>query len=154
MRMLWLMTVSRWRAARPVVVLVAAMAAVLSAWFVHAWPMGGHATAQQLQQWGLQVHQQLRSSGQRVNAAVVQSATKQRVLAGDDAITAAVSDALVATQSDDLRMLQVDTSHAMVTLSGTVTSTDLRQRAVAIAQSTSGVHGVFSLIRVVPVAVG
>ena len=45
MRMRWLMTVSRWRAARPVVVLVAAMAAVLSAWFVHAWPMGGHATA-------------------------------------------------------------------------------------------------------------
>ena len=154
MRMLCWMTVSRWRAARPVVVLVAAMAVVLSAWFVHAWPDSGHATAQQLQQWGRQVHQQLRSSGARVNAAVEHSAAKQRVLAGDDAITAAVSDALVATQSDDLRLLQVDTSHAMVTLSGTVTSTDLRQRAVAIAQSANGVHGVFSLIRVVPVAVG
>ena len=154
MRMLWLMTVSRWRAARPVVVWVLAAAVVLAGWLAHAWPDSGHATAQQLQQWGQQVHQQLRSSGQRVNAAVEQSATKQRVLAGDDAITAAVSDALVATQSDDLRMLQVDTSHAMVTLSGTVTSTDLRQRAVAIAQSANGVHGVFSLIRVVPVAVG
>ena len=153
MRMLCWMTVSRWRAARPAVVLVAAIATVLSAWFVHAWPESGRAT-QQLQQWGRQVHQQLRSSGARVNAAVEHSAAKQRVLAGDDAITAAVSDALVATQSDDLRLLQVDTSHAMVTLSGTVTSTDLRQRAVAIAQSTSGVHGVFSLIRVVPVAVG
>ena len=91
MRMLWLIAVSRWRAMRPAVVLVLAAAVVLSGWLAHAWPDSGHATALQLQQWGQQVHQRLRSSGERVNAVVQQSAGKQRVLAGDDAITAAVS---------------------------------------------------------------
>ncbi|MNW12700.1 periplasmic protein [compost metagenome] len=70
------------------------------------------------------------------------------MLAEDDAISAAVSDALAATQNDDLRMLQVETGNAMVTLQGTLASSDLRDRAIAITEGVSGVHGVFSLIQI------
>lgn len=105
-------------------------------------------TGQQVAQWVHGLHQRLRSSGARVNATVEQTATRQRALAEDDAISAAVSDALAASQNDDLRMLQVETGNAMVTLQGTLASSDLRDRAIAITEGVSGVHGVFSLIQI------
>ena len=109
----------------------------------HAWLASGRA-------WAHSVHQQLRSSGMRVNGAVQHAAQTNRALAGDDAISAALSDAYAASQSDDLRGLQVDTHNAMVTLSGTVASVHLRDRAIALAQQVSGVHGVFCLVSVEP----
>ncbi|MEN5181854.1 BON domain-containing protein [Comamonas odontotermitis] len=114
-------------------------------WLVEADASG---TGQQVAQWVHGLHQKLRSSGARVNATVEQTASRQRVLAEDDAISAAVSDALAATQNDDLRMLQVQTGNAMVTLEGTLPSPDLRDRAIAITEGVSGVHGVFSLIQI------
>lgn len=114
-------------------------------WLVEADASG---TGQQVAQWVHGLHQKLRSSGARVNATVEQTASRQRVLAEDDAISAAVSDALAATQNDDLRMLQVETGNAMVTLEGTLPSPDLRDRAIAITEGVSGVHGVFSLIQI------
>ena len=86
----------------------------------------------------------------RVNDAVEHAAQTNRAVAGDDAIAAAVTDAFAASQSDDLRGLQVDALNAMVTLRGDVASADLRARAIALAQQVNGVHGVFSLISVVP----
>lgn len=114
-------------------------------WLGEADAMG---TGQQVTQWVHGLHQRLRSSGARVNATVEQTASHQRALAEDDAISAAVGDALAATENDDLRMLQVETRNAMVTLRGTLPSSDLRARAIAITQAVSGVHGVFSLIRI------
>ncbi len=108
-----------------------------------AWLTSGRA-------WVHGLHQELRSSGMRVNGAVEHAAQTNRALADDDAIAAAVADAFAASQSDDLRALQIDTRHAMVTLRGTVASADLRERAIALAQQVKGVHGVFSLLSVAP----
>ena len=129
--------------------LAAALVVFLALWLVHE-QTRGVAQLEQLRHWEQQAHQRLRSAGARVNASVQQSASEQRVLAGDDAISAAVSDALQAVQSDELNALDIDTSHAMVTLRGTLTSPALRDRAVAIVQAVPGVHGVFSVIAVVP----
>ena len=105
-------------------------------------------------EWIHGMHQQLRTSGLRVNGAVQHAAQTNRALADDDAISAAITDAYAASQSDDLRGLQVDTRNAMVTLSGTVASVHLRERAVTLAQQVSGVHGVFCLVSVVPAKLG
>ena len=132
-----------------VLALAAALVVFLALWLVHE-QTRGVAQLEQLRHWEHEAHQRLRSAGARVNASVQQSASEQRVLAGDDAISAAVSDALQAAQSDELRALDIDTHHAMVTLRGTLPSPALRERAVAIVQAVPGVHGVFSVIDVVP----
>ena len=99
-------------------------------------------------QWKHALHQRLQATSTRANRAVEQAAQTNRQLGNDDALSAAVADALVASQSADLGGLQVQTSHAMVTLRGSVSSLDLRDRAVAIATRVSGVQAVFSLISV------
>ena len=130
-----------------VLALAAALVVFLALWLVHE-QTRGVAQLEQLRYWEHEAHQRLRSAGARVNASVQQSASEQRVLAGDDAISAAVSDALQAAQSDELRALDIDTHHAMVTLRGTLSSPELRDRALAIVRAVPGVHGVFGLIEV------
>ena len=126
------------------------------AWAALCWQRIGSPSAwlASARAWAHGVHQQLRTSGVRVNGAVQHAAQTNRALAGDDAISAAISDAYAASQSDDLRGLQVDTRNAMVTLSGTVPSADLRDRAIALALKAPGVHGVFCLVSVVPAPLG
>ncbi|MEG1202644.1 MAG: BON domain-containing protein [Comamonas sp.] len=128
---------------------------VYSNWMPAALAASSHDTwFTQWRAWGHALHQQLRVSGSRVNGVVEHAAQTKRVLAGDDAISAAVADAFAASQSVDLRDLQVDTHLAMVTLSGSVASVDLRERAIALAEKVDGVHGVFCIVDVVPVKVG
>lgn len=136
------MTVAKIRTLRWLLTVLAVLGLVVLGW-LGPWREWGHA-----------LHQELRVSGARVNGAVTHAARANRALAGDDAISAAVNDAFAASQSDDLRALRVDTSNAMVTLSGTLPSAALRGRAIALAQQVNGVHGVFCLVEVVQPAAG
>lgn len=131
---------------------IAALAlALLGAGLAALWQGGA---LQQAWHWGQGVEQTLDASGQRASQAVERAAQANRRRADDDAISSQVMDALAASQNQDLLALQVETSHAMVTLRGTVSSRPLLDRAVAIANSAPGVHGVFSLIQVRADALG
>ncbi|QMV73920.1 BON domain-containing protein [Comamonas piscis] len=127
------------------IAIAALLLAAMGACFFGLWQGG---VVQQAWGWGLGLGQTLDASGQRASQAVARAAQTNRQRADDEAISAQVLDALVASQSDELAALQVETSHAMVTLRGTVSSLPLRDRAVAIANHALGVHGVFSLIQV------
>jgi hyperosmotically inducible protein len=71
------------------------------------------------------------------------NATSKVAMAADDtAITAKVKAALISEPGLKSTDINVDTKEATVTLSGTVASTDLRDRAKQIASSTSGVKNV------------
>ena len=138
----------RWLGARAVVlVIVLGVGVAVGGW----WAVHGAAPPNWMGpvgQWKHALHQRLQATSTRANRAVEQAAQTNRQLGNDDALSAAVADALVASQSADLGSLQVQTSHAMVTLRGSVSSLDLRDRAVAIATRVSGVQAVFSLISV------
>jgi hyperosmotically inducible protein len=62
--------------------------------------------------------------------------------AGDAAITAKVKAAILAEPGLKSLSINVDTKDATVTLSGTVASDNLRDRAKQIAMSTEGVKNV------------
>ena len=109
---------------------------------------------QQAWRWSQGLAQTLDASGLRASQAVERAAQANRRRADDDAISSQVMDALAASQSEELGALQVETSHAMVTLRGTVSSRSLLDRAVAIANNAPGVQAVFSLIQVRPDALG
>jgi osmotically-inducible protein OsmY len=68
--------------------------------------------------------------------------SKVAVAADDTAITAKVKAALIAEPGLKSTDINVDTKEATVTLSGTVASTELRDKAKQIASSTSGVKNV------------
>ncbi|MCD2166588.1 BON domain-containing protein [Comamonas koreensis] len=125
---------------------IAALAlALMGAGLAALWQGGA---LQQAWHWSQGVGQTLDASGQRASQAVERAAQANRRRAEDDAISSQVMDALAASQSQELVALQVETSHAMVTVRGTVSSRPLLDRAVALANSTPGVHGVFSLIQI------
>lgn len=126
-------------------VLGAALVAVPWHWWA---TQQAQAWLQQVWRGGQALVQTLDASGLRASQAVERAAQANRRRADDAAISSGVMDALAAAQSDDLRALQVDTRHAMVTLRGTVSSWQLQQRAVAIASSAPGVLGVLSQIAV------
>ncbi|MEJ5029448.1 BON domain-containing protein [Comamonas sp. MYb69] len=133
---------------------IAAWALVLAALGAAAAALWQGGALQQAWRWSEGLGQTLDASGQRASQAVERAAQANRRRADDDAITSQVSDALAASQSDELAALQVETSHAMVTLRGTVSSRPLLDRAVALANGAIGVQGVFSLIQVRPQALG
>jgi osmotically-inducible protein OsmY len=64
------------------------------------------------------------------------------VAADDTAITAKVKAALIAEPGLKSTDINVDTKEATVTLSGTVASNEMRDKAKQIASSTSGVKNV------------
>ena len=70
------------------------------------------------------------------------ASSKVAVAADDTAITAKVKAALIAEPGLKSTEINVDTKEATVTLSGTVASNELRDRAKQIASSTSGVKNV------------
>jgi osmotically-inducible protein OsmY len=90
-----------------------------------------------------------RTVGEKVDAATSKMADKASSAANtvatateDSAITAKVKAAIVAEPGLKSLDINVDTKDATVTLSGTVASADLRDRAKQVASSTSGVKGV------------
>ena len=75
-------------------------------------------------------------------ASTANEAIAMSIAADDAAITARVKAAVFAEPALKSLNIHVDTKDAIVTLSGSVDSTDLRERAKQIATSMVGVHGV------------
>lgn len=84
----------------------------------------------------------------RATTAVSNAADKTAAVADDAAITAKVKAALLAEPGLKSLQINVDTSGATVTLTGTVDNPDLRERAKQIASNTSGVKGVVDQLTV------
>ena len=76
-------------------------------------------------------------------AAATERATKETAVVVDDAaITTKVKSAVLAEPGLKSLQINVDTKDAVVTLSGTVDTPELKSRAVQIAQSVQGVKSV------------
>jgi hyperosmotically inducible periplasmic protein len=76
-------------------------------------------------------------------AAATERATKETAVKVDDAaITTKVKSAVFAEPGLKTLQINVDTKDAVVTLSGTVDTPDLKQRAMEIAQHVDGVRSV------------
>lgn len=84
----------------------------------------------------------------KVGVAVSNAADKTAMVADDAAITAKVKAAILAEPGLKSLQINVDTSAATVTLTGSVDNADLRERAKQIASSTSGVKGVVDQLNV------
>lgn len=88
------------------------------------------------------VGQKMDRTADKVATTASDTTAKVATAADDTAITAKVKAAIVAEPGLKSLDINVDTKDATVTLSGTVASADLRDRAKQIASSTSGVKNV------------
>lgn len=88
------------------------------------------------------VGQKMDRTADKVADATSNASAKVAVAADDTAITAKVKAALIAEPGLKSTEINVDTKEATVTLSGTVASNEMRDRAKQIASSTSGVKNV------------
>jgi hyperosmotically inducible periplasmic protein len=88
------------------------------------------------------VGQKVDQSAAKIADKTSEAATNVALAADDTAITAKVKTALMAEPGLKSLDINVETKDAMVTLSGNVGSSDLRERAKQIATTTSGVRGV------------
>jgi osmotically-inducible protein OsmY len=88
------------------------------------------------------VGQKIDRAADKVAATTSDASSKVAMAADDTAITAKVKAALIAEPGLKSTAIDVDTKDATVTLSGTVASNEMRDRAKQIASSTSGVKNV------------
>ncbi|MGH8714570.1 MAG: BON domain-containing protein [Casimicrobiaceae bacterium] len=88
------------------------------------------------------VGQKLDQTTSKMADATSNASSKVAMAADDTAITAKVKAALIAEPNLKSTAIDVDTKDATVTLSGTVASADLRDKAKQIASSTRGVKNV------------
>lgn len=88
------------------------------------------------------VGQKMDRAADKVATTTSDASSKVATAADDTAITAKVKAALIAEPGLKSTEINVDTKEATVTLSGTVASNELRDRAKQIASSTSGVKNV------------
>ena len=88
------------------------------------------------------VGQKMDRAADKVAATTSDASSKVAMAADDTAITAKVEAALIAEPGLKSTAIDVDTKDATVTLSGTVASNEMRDRAKQIASSTSGVKNV------------
>jgi osmotically-inducible protein OsmY len=91
---------------------------------------------------GATVGQKVDRTADKVADSTANASSKVATAADDTAITAKVKAALIAEPGLKSTDINVDTKEATVTLSGTVASNELRDRAKQIASSTSGVKNV------------
>ncbi len=76
------------------------------------------------------------------------AATRAGVAIEDSFITTSVKSAVLAEPGLSALKIDVDTKDGVVTLSGTVASSELKARATQIAQNTSGVRSVIDNLEV------
>lgn len=88
------------------------------------------------------VGQKMDRAADKVADTTSNASSKVAMAADDTAITAKVKAALIAEPGLKSTDINVDTKEATVTLSGTVASNEMRDRAKQIASSTSGVKNV------------
>jgi hyperosmotically inducible protein len=91
---------------------------------------------------GTTVGQKTDRAADKVADTTSNASSKVATATDDTAITAKVKAALISEPGLKSTDINVDTKEATVTLSGTVASNDLRDRAKQIASSTSGVKNV------------
>jgi len=91
---------------------------------------------------GTTVGQKMDRAADKVADTTSNATSKVAMAADDTAITAKVKAALISEPGLKSTDINVDTKEATVTLSGTVASNDLRDKAKQIASSTSGVKNV------------
>jgi len=91
---------------------------------------------------GTTVGQKMDRAADKVADTTSNASSKVATAADDTAITAKVKAALISEPGLKSTDINVETKEATVTLSGTVASNDLRDRAKQIASSTSGVKNV------------
>jgi osmotically-inducible protein OsmY len=91
---------------------------------------------------GTTVGQKVDRAADKVADSTANATSKVAMAADDTAITAKVKAALVAEPGLKSTDINVDTKEATVTLSGTVASNELRDKAKQIASSTNGVKNV------------
>jgi hyperosmotically inducible protein len=91
---------------------------------------------------GSTVGQKVDRTADKVADTTANASSKVAMAADDTAITAKVKAALIAEPGLKSTAIDVDTKDATVTLSGTVASNELRDRAKQIASSTNGVKNV------------
>ncbi len=84
--------------------------------------------------------QKLDRATQEISASTKEAAAKTAAALDDGAITAKVKAAIFAEPGLKSLQIEVDTKDAVVTLSGSVDTPDLRDRAVKIAGSLNGVR--------------
>ncbi len=75
-------------------------------------------------------------------------ATRAGAVIDDSMITTSVKTAVLAEPGLSALKIEVDTKDGVVTLSGTVASSDLKTRATQIAKNTSGVRSVVDKLEV------
>jgi len=92
--------------------------------------------------------QKIDRAGDKIAATTKDVATKAANTADDAALTAKVKAALFAEPGIKTLQIDVETQNAVVTLQGSVDSETLRQRAVTIAGSLSGVRQVVDKLAV------
>jgi hyperosmotically inducible protein len=86
--------------------------------------------------------QKLDRATRDISASTKEAAAKTEAALDDGAITAKVKAAIFAEPGLKTLQIEVDTKDAVVTLSGSVDTADLRDRAVKIAGSLNGVRQV------------
>jgi osmotically-inducible protein OsmY len=91
---------------------------------------------------GTTVGQKMDRAADKVADTTANASSKVAMAADDTAITAKVKAALIAEPGLKSTDINVDTKDATVTLSGTVASNELRDKAKQIASSTNGVKNV------------
>jgi osmotically-inducible protein OsmY len=91
---------------------------------------------------GTTVGQKMDRAADKVADTTANATSKVAMAADDTAITAKVKAALIAEPGLTSTAIDVDTKDATVTLSGTVASNELRDKAKQIASSTNGVKNV------------
>jgi osmotically-inducible protein OsmY len=91
---------------------------------------------------GTTVGQKMDRAADKVADTTANATSKVAVAADDTAITAKVKAALIAEPGLKSTDINVDTKEATVTLSGTVASNELRDKAKQIASTTNGVKNV------------
>jgi osmotically-inducible protein OsmY len=91
---------------------------------------------------GTTVGQKMDRAADKVADTTSNASSKVATAADDTAITAKVKAALIAEPGLKSTDINVDTKEATVTLSGTVASNELRDKAKQIASSTNGVKNV------------
>lgn len=86
--------------------------------------------------------QKLDRSAEKVASATDRATTQAAVAVDDAAITTKVKTAVLAEPGLKTLQIGVDTKNGVVTLSGTVDSPALKERAMQIVQNVSGVQSV------------
>jgi hypothetical protein len=83
-----------------------------------------------------------RETGARVGESIAVGANRAEQMAADAAVTAKIKSKMALDDNIEALDIDIDTAGSVVTLRGTVSSQDERQRAVRMARETEGVTSV------------